>query len=269
MQLESSKKEKRIAFPPCAAVARRETTPDQNVSASSRLTLDEVHRLFQSVGVSVAVVQDVRPNGDPRDPGRVGVDVIDGVEHCLHGLYPALGHDGTAGVGRVSLVDHVEAAEDDVTLDLGRPLQRPVGIAAVVDVVAGGVRVPLVAAVPEHAVVVSQPRGIEAGAEAGEQSQHCQKCPRRGHYYSTVCMNLSVSCFHCKLSLPFRGEFFKSSSSLILLPKSFRVRVAHNPKKGPSVGLLLLGLRPKGGLPKKKKKKTPNYADLKRKLEER
>jgi hypothetical protein len=40
-------------------------------------------------------------------------------------LHSPLGHDWAAGLEGVSLVDHVEAADEDVAFELGCALQRP------------------------------------------------------------------------------------------------------------------------------------------------
>ena len=68
----------------------------------------------------------MRSQGDPlrHDPGRV--DHVHCVEHDLGCLEAALGHHRTANEERLSLVDHVEAADHQVAGDLCHALHRPV-----------------------------------------------------------------------------------------------------------------------------------------------
>lgn len=62
------------------------------------LTFYEVYGHLQTVSVLVAVVQYERPDLELCPPL---VDLVQRVEHCLHRLYAALGHDRAAGELRV------------------------------------------------------------------------------------------------------------------------------------------------------------------------
>lgn len=49
-------------------------------------TFDESNGLFQSVGVLVAIVQDVGADGETGRAGQIGIDLVDGEQHRLQRL---------------------------------------------------------------------------------------------------------------------------------------------------------------------------------------
>lgn len=89
-------------------------------------TFDKIHRHLQSIGVHVAIVEDMCTQRHILGPSWPEVvDPVDGVQHDLHGLHAPLRHDWAAGDFCVALVDHVKAADQNVPGDVRGPLQGP------------------------------------------------------------------------------------------------------------------------------------------------
>lgn len=83
----------------------------------SKLTFYEVYSHFQSIRILITVVQYERSDFKL---GPLFIDLIQGIEHRLYGLYTTLSHNRTASeLGILTRMDHHQSTEEQIALDHG------------------------------------------------------------------------------------------------------------------------------------------------------